>query len=90
MLDAQRYAPSRLVDILHVRLHVTPDFEARTVEGSTEITFQPISQRWNTLSLDAVDLDIRNITSNLRIDHWHVPTDSFLSILKNLWLLIRR
>ena len=72
MLDAQRYAPSRLVDILHVRLHVTPDFEARTVEGSTEITFQPISQKVEHLTLDAVDLDIRNITSNLRIDHWHV------------------
>ena len=72
ILDAQRYAPSRLVDILHVRLHVTPDFEARTVEGSTEITFQPISQKVEHLSLDAVDLDIRNITSNLRVDHWHV------------------
>ena len=37
--DARRYAPSPLVDITHVTIDVTPDYDARTIAGTTTIEF---------------------------------------------------
>jgi aminopeptidase N len=52
------YAPDRQVDVLHIKLDVTPDFERRTVAGTASITVTPISGSVEFLRLDAVDLSI--------------------------------
>ncbi|MFC1508500.1 hypothetical protein ACFL60_02310 [Candidatus Omnitrophota bacterium] len=40
----RHYAPDRKVDILHIKIDVTPDFKARTVAGTTTISFTPIAK----------------------------------------------
>src|SRR4051794_8757272 len=56
--SALKYAPSRLVDILHVALDVTPNFKERTIAGKETIRFKPIARALRELSLDAVDLSV--------------------------------
>ncbi len=56
------------MDVLHLRLDVTPDFDRRSITGTTTIRFRPISQPIQQLVLDAVDLEIRNIRSNVDVD----------------------
>jgi aminopeptidase N len=53
-----QYAPTRQVDVLHLKLDVTPDFTARTVAGTASITATPISKPVEVLKLDAVDLKV--------------------------------
>ncbi|QEG42382.1 Aminopeptidase N [Roseimaritima ulvae] len=55
------YAPDRQVDVLHIKLDVTPDFDKRTVAGTTSITATPIAEAVDILRLDAIDLDIKAI-----------------------------
>lgn len=63
--NGRRYAPDRVVDILHLRLDVTPDFQRRTVAGTTRLEFAPIASPCDQLRLDAIDLTI----SSVRSDH---------------------
>ncbi len=74
--DHRKYAPSRIVDILHLKLDVIPDFKNRTVEGSTTLTFKPIAKPIDQLSLDAVELDFSEITASVEIESWHVTDHS--------------
>jgi aminopeptidase N len=62
--DGFRYAPDRLVDVLHIKLNVTPDFSRRTVSGTASIRFAPISRPLEELRLDAVDLTIQAVRSD--------------------------
>lgn len=55
------YAPVRQVDVLHIKLDVTPDFEKRTVQGTTSITASPIAEPVQLLRLDAVDLQVSKV-----------------------------
>jgi len=57
-----KYAPDRKVDILHLALDVTPDFEKRTVRGEATLTFRPIAKPLEELRLDAVDLTVTTVT----------------------------
>ena len=50
--SSRQYAPDRHVDILHLRLDVTPDFERQTVAGTATITFSPIGKPLRELRLD--------------------------------------
>ncbi len=62
--DGRRYAPDRNVDIIHLTLDVTPDFEQRTISGTTTIRFAPIGKALSELRLDAVDLTVTRIESS--------------------------
>jgi aminopeptidase N len=77
--NGRRYAPDRIVDILHLRLDVTPDFARRTVAGTTRLEFKPISTPCDELRLDAVDLTIRAVRSDRTIAD-HVNTGEQLVI----------
>ena len=81
--DHRKYAPSRFADILHVKLDVTPDFRARTVSGTTTITFKPIAKPLEQLRLDAVDLEFSEITGSNEIDSWHVTENAVVIDFKN-------
>ena len=60
----RKYAPDRWVDILHVALDITPDFEKRTILGRMQMKFQPIAVPLGELRLDSVDLAILKASSS--------------------------
>ena len=63
-LDLQgkyHYAPDRKVDVQHIKLDVTPDFEKRTVSGTVSITASPISKPVELLDLDAKDISVKSV-----------------------------
>ena len=62
--DGRRYAPRRLVDVTHIRIDVTPDFEQRTVSGTTRIDFSPIATSTDIVVLDAMKLTVSDVRSN--------------------------
>ena len=70
--DFRKYAPSRGVDILHLKLDVTPDFKARTISGTATLSFKPIAQPLDELRLDGIDLSVTSITSTEKIDSYQV------------------
>jgi aminopeptidase N len=78
----RQYAPDRKVDILHIKIDVTPDFKSRTVAGTTTIRFAPINEPLEELELDAVDLDVSSVTSTARIEA-HTATDEVITITFN-------
>ena len=55
------YAPDRKVDVLHIKLDVTPDFKKRTVSGSVSITAKPIAKPVELLELDAKDISVKKV-----------------------------
>ncbi|QXD22693.1 HEAT repeat domain-containing protein [Opitutia bacterium ISCC 51] len=64
----RHYAPSREIDVLHLKLNVTPHFDERTVSGTVRINFSPIAKPLEELSLDAVDLYIDSVKSSASIE----------------------
>ncbi len=62
-----KYAPDRKVDISHLALDVTPDFEKRTVRGEVTLTFKPIAKPLDELRLDGVDLTVAEVSSTAKI-----------------------
>lgn len=74
------YAPDRHVDILHIKIDVTPNFKDRTVSGTTTITFAPIAEPLAQLRLDAVNLTILNVKSK-------APVAEFVSTAEDLTIV---
>ena len=52
----RRFAPSRYIDVLHLKLDVTPNFRGRTVSGTATLTFKPIALPLKSLRLDQVPI----------------------------------
>lgn len=71
LTPGRKYARDRRVDIEHLKLDVTPDFNRRSVSGTMTMTFKPIAFPLDKLELDAVDLKIGEIqlTGALLDDH---------------------
>ncbi|TWT29724.1 M1 family aminopeptidase [Blastopirellula retiformator] len=65
--DGRRYAPIRHVDVLHIKLDVTPDFTNRTVACVTTIKFVPLREPLRELRLDAIDLTIDGVRGSAEI-----------------------
>ena len=65
-----KYAPSREVDVLHLKLDVTPDFRERTVAGTATLRFKPIGQPLAELKLDGVELRVSDVASTAKLLGW--------------------
>ena len=78
-MTERRYAPDRDADILHITIDVTPDFQQRTVAGTTTIRFAPMAKPLTELRLDAIDLDVSSVTSDAKIEGYDV-TDKAITI----------
>ena len=76
----RQYAPDRQVDVLHIKLNVTPNFDDRTIAGTTTIKFSPISEPLSELRLDAVDLMISDVRGSAKVADY-VSTDRDLTIV---------
>ena len=79
----RKYAPSREVDILHHRMDVTPDFVNRSLAGEVTISFSPIAKPFGELALDAVDLDINEVTSTAAILGWQNTGEQVIVTFEN-------
>jgi len=75
----RKYAPDREVNILHITIDVTPDFESRTINGVTTIKFAPIAKPLTELKLDAFDILVSSVTSSANIDGYNA-TDEDITI----------
>jgi aminopeptidase N len=58
----RKYARERTADVKHLRLDVTPDFAARTIRGTADITFAALTVPLSEWELDAVGLHVESIT----------------------------
>ena len=72
----RKYAPDRQVDMLHVKLDVTPNFENNTVAGTATLTVAPISKPLTELRLDAVRLSIDEVTGTAPVADFVVSDDA--------------
>ncbi|MEZ5383940.1 MAG: M1 family aminopeptidase [Prosthecobacter sp.] len=63
LVEGRKYARDRRIDILHLKLDMTPDFAKRSVAGTTTMTFKPIALPLTELELDAVDLSIFEVSA---------------------------
>lgn len=72
----RKYAPDRQVDILHLKLDVTPDFEGRTIEATATLSFVPISAAVERLVLDAVDLNIEEVQATPEVRDVYVGPET--------------
>lgn len=59
-----RYGPDKLVDVLHIDLHLTPDLERASLEGVCTTTVRALDEPVATLTLDAVDLKVASVERN--------------------------
>lgn len=75
----RKYAPDRHIDVLHLKLDVTPDFANRSVSGTATMQFQPIAEPLRQLKLNAVGLEIESVESKHAIQA-HQVTDDFIEI----------
>ena len=75
----RQYAPDRQVDVQHITIDVTPDFEARTIAGTTTIRFAPILEPLEDLRLDAMELDVSAVTSSATLADYSV-TDEEITV----------
>jgi aminopeptidase N len=78
--QTRQYAPDRKVDILHVRIDVTPDFEKKTISGEVRIRFKPIAKPLTDIQLDAVDLTVHKVVSDAKLAG-HTVTDEKIEVV---------
>ena len=76
---SHQYAPDRFVDIVHLKLDITPHFETRNLTATATIDFQPIAKPVRQWRLNAVGLDVHEVTSNHKIQATQ-STDTHLEI----------
>lgn len=63
----RKYAPARYIDLVHLKLDVTPDFQKRTVAGTATLEFTPIGKSLSKLQLDAVDLKVTAVRGSMEV-----------------------
>jgi len=73
--NIRQYAPDREIDVLHLKLDVTPNFEQKTIAGTSELRFKPIAKSLKTLRLDSVDLAIDKVESSAAIAAYNIEEE---------------
>jgi len=70
-----KYAPDRNVQVQHLALDLTPDFKARTISGSVSLRLRAGLDPVREVKLDAVDLNIQNVSATRKIQAWQSTED---------------
>ncbi|MEI6872894.1 MAG: M1 family metallopeptidase, partial [Verrucomicrobiota bacterium] len=60
----RKYTPDKKIEVRHLALDVTPDFQTRTLSGTATLSFTPLGKPLEELRLDAVDLNVASIASS--------------------------
>ncbi len=63
-------SPDRVVDILHIKLDVKPDFDTETVDGIATISFTPLVKPLEELRLDGIELEVKSIKSSATVSDY--------------------
>jgi aminopeptidase N len=77
-VEGRKYAPDRIVDVLRVKIDVTPDFDRRSISATTVIQFEPIAEPVRQIALDAVDLAVSSVTASHAIDGYTVGEEQIV------------
>jgi aminopeptidase N len=56
-----QYGPDKVVDVLHIDLHLRPDLERRRLDGVATTTVRAIEDGVSRLVLDAIDLEVHAV-----------------------------
>ncbi|MGD0472254.1 MAG: M1 family aminopeptidase [Candidatus Velthaea sp.] len=56
------YGPDKVVDVVHIDLHLRPDFATKTLHAVCTQTVEAIEDGVGSVRLDAVDLEITSVT----------------------------
>jgi aminopeptidase N len=59
-----QYGPDKTVQVEHIDLHLTPDFEREALSGICTTTVRALDEDVASLTLDAIDLEISGVESN--------------------------
>ena len=76
--EFRKYAPERMVDMLHIAIDVTPDFKQRSISAKARLRFKPLHDSVTEVKLNAQDLRIQQVTSAAAKMSAHHSTDSEL------------
>jgi aminopeptidase N len=76
--SGRHYAPDKEVQVEHLVLDITPDFQQRTITGTATYRFKPLHQPALQLRLDAVDLRIQEVSSSEPIQAHEVTRDELI------------
>ena len=74
----RQYAPEHEVQVVHLALDVTPDFEQRTVAGKATLQLRALSRPVREVKLDAVDLDVRSVTATAKLEAYQATADNII------------
>lgn len=74
------YAPDRVVDVQHIKIDVTPDFAAKTIQATTTLEFAPIAKPTRLVTLNAKGLRVEKIDASQKLAE-HTSTDEHLKLL---------
>ncbi len=56
-----RYGPDKLVDVVHIDLHLVPDLDNAILDGICTTTVQALDEAVSSLVLDAVDFEVKSV-----------------------------
>ena len=73
-----QYGPDKTVDVLHIDLHLTPDFATQTLAGVCTTTVEAIEGGIAELRLDAVDLIVTSVRSGDAELTFHSTSDALV------------
>lgn len=68
--QSRQYTRSREVSVQHLTLEITPHFKQRTIDGTLTLKFKPIASPLQELRLDAVDLQVQNVSASENLQGW--------------------
>jgi aminopeptidase N len=60
------YGPDKVVDVVHIDLHLRPDFATKTLHGVCTQSVEAIEDGVDSVRLDAVDLEVVSVTLDAR------------------------
>lgn len=66
----RNYARDREIDVKHMALDLSPDFDKRTVEGIATLSFAPIAKPLRQLTLDAIGLSVSALEASVPVESW--------------------
>jgi len=76
--NTRHYAPDKEVQMMHLALDVTPDFRQRSIQAMASLRFKPLVEPVREIKLDAVDLNIREVSSSEKIQAWQVTPEQVI------------
>ncbi|HYO25465.1 MAG TPA: M1 family aminopeptidase, partial [Lacipirellulaceae bacterium] len=71
----RHYAPDRQVDLTHIKLEATPDFQRRSLAGVATLRFAPIAKPLTTLQLDGVNLRVSAVSASHEVRTWSAGSE---------------